>query len=673
MALRPFAITIGLLALILPSSALEDIFGLRKQIYIPRCAHACKAAIADSPLECTKKITSPQCFAINEPYLQTLAFCIASHCNNETDAARDRFWNQYLVGWKSTTPRPIYGYQNALEKAGVPLLIMKDGQRLEQVSRVSDEDYHRAYSSLADWNESEMYHTRFALTIFLLGFLLPVILSLLRFVPFPGALSSKYRAYFVYPIVWSTRWSVSIRDVGDISPTRGQALFIFYMIAINTILSSTGHYALSHHFWSFDGRHGQLITCLANRFGALSLANIPLLFLYSGRNNILLRITNWSHATFLMLHRWLAYITTFEATLHSVLYLHVAVQQGRHTEWSSMPAWYCGSIGTIAICLILPFSFVAIRRRAYELFLLSHIAFSIIILVGTCYHISDLFKTTWAGYVLYLWFAIGFWMIDRLARIARIARNGLIRATITVVDDEYIRVDIPKAKATGHAYLYFPTLTYRFWENHPFSVATTPKPSPLSSPKSPLSPFFHRHSISFSKSDSNKSSSNASKYTLPERPKGITFFMRTHSGTTGHLRKRTSLPVLVESSYGLPKPLTQYPLLICVAGGVGITAILPYMHAHKGQVKLFWGSRSQALVNALREETWGYGGETIVGKRLFVKLALQREFANVKEEVGVAVVVSGPKGMADDVREFVCEVAKTRKGEVRLLDENFGW
>jgi NAD(P)H-flavin reductase len=149
--------------------------------------------------------------------------------------------------------------------------------------------------------------------------------------------------------------------------------------------------------------------------------------------------------------------------------------------------------------------------------------------------------------------------------------------------------------------------------------------------------------------------------------------MRTHSGTTAKLRKRTSLPVLVESSYGLPKPLDAYPLLICVAGGVGITAILPYLHAHKGQAKLFWGSRSQALVNALKEEVRGYGGEIIVGRRLFVKLALQREFEKVNDDVAVAVVVSGPKGMGDDVRELVCEIAKARRGDVRLLDENFGW
>jgi hypothetical protein len=65
------------------------------------------------------------------------------------------------VGWQKTTPRPKYGYQNALEKAAVPLLIHRDGERLEQVSRIADKAYDDAYRSLADWNDSEIYHGRF--------------------------------------------------------------------------------------------------------------------------------------------------------------------------------------------------------------------------------------------------------------------------------------------------------------------------------------------------------------------------------------------------------------------------------------------------------------------------------------------------------------------------------
>lgn len=119
--------------------------------------------------------------------------------------------------------------------------------------------------------------------------------------------------------------------------------------------------------------------------------------------------------------------------------------------------------------------------------------------------------------------------------------------------------------------------------------------------------------------------------------------------------------------------MSTYPVLICVAGGVGITAILPYLHVHRGITRLYWGSRSQGLVNALRDEIKGYNGEIAVGRRLFVKLVLQRELNRVDGDTPVAVVVSGPRSMCEEVREFCCEVATKRQGEVRFLDESFSW
>lgn len=78
-------------------------------------------------------------------------------------------------------------------------------------------------------------------------------------------------------------------------------------------------------------------------------------------------------------------------------------------------------------------------------------------------------------------------------------------------------------------------------------------------------------------------------------------------------------------------------------------------------------------MTALREETRGYNGEILVGRRLFVKLALQRELARFDNSTPIGIVVSGPKAMCEEVREFCCEVAVKRRGEVKFLDENFSW
>jgi hypothetical protein len=354
----------------------------------------------------------------------------------------------------------------------------------------------------------------------------------------------------------------------------------------------------------------------------------------------------------------------------------------------------------------------------YEIFLFVHIAITVLALVGIYFHITYLYSTQVSGWVVYLWFCVFFWSYDRVARIVRLCLNGVNKAYITIIDEEYIRVDIPSAQGRGHAYLYFPTLTWRFWENHPFSIATSRgrdpeltsyfhhvlpsfgseragfdvnsiegKDDPLgpTSMKSPVSPLTLMTPISpwpltsphipSGKSLLSPQSTNHLLLSPGERTpeSGLSFFMRTHDGTTSDLRRQTTLPVLVEASYGPPKDMSNYPILVCVAGGVGITAILPYLHAHRGTTRLYWGSRSQGLVNALRDEIRGYNGEVSIGRRLFVKLALQRELARFDSGTPIGIVVSGPKAMCEEVREFCCEVAKKRKGEVRFLDENFSW
>lgn len=51
------------------------------------------------------------------------------------------------------------------------------------------------------------------------------------------------------------------------------------------------------------------------------------------------------------------------------------------------------------------------------------------------------------------------------------ARNGINTGRVTVVGEDYVRLDISGVSATGQAYLYFPTLTWRVCVNHPFSAA----------------------------------------------------------------------------------------------------------------------------------------------------------------------------------------------------------
>lgn len=138
------------------------------------------------------------------------------------------------------------------------------------------------------------------------GSALPITCSFLRFVPFPAAWAMRFNAWFIYPPVVGFHHKTPIAGLSHMS-TRDQAILIFYLIAINVILSAAGFKSCNRLWYpSASGSAGEIASYLTNRLGVLSFANIPLVFLYAGRNNVLLWLTRWSHGTFLLLHCWVA-------------------------------------------------------------------------------------------------------------------------------------------------------------------------------------------------------------------------------------------------------------------------------------------------------------------------------------------------------------------------------
>jgi hypothetical protein len=258
-------------------------------------------------------------------------------------------------------------------------------------------------------------------------------------------------------------------------------------------------------------------------------------------------------------------------------------------------------------------------------------------------------------------------------RVARLLRNGVKTARVTVIDEEYVRVEIEGVSAEGHAYLYFPTLTWRIWENHPFSVASSvlsPLPSPSSKPiTTNTADIDLEKSGAITSLTTDKDSETSSATSAPPSKIGLTFLLRLRDGLTSKIASRATIPVLVESGYAQPENLSSYPFLICVAGGVGITACIPYLRSHPARSKLFWGVRTPGIVKDLEGTLAGVDKEVWVGKRMRVRSVLERELTKGESAV---IVSSGPHGMADEVRIAVSELG--RKGyAVRLVEEAFSW
>ena len=523
--------------------------------------------------------------------------------------------------------------------------------------------------------------TKCSLVILLSGVAIPIAFSLLRFVPFPGALRSKFNAWVIDPPLFGTKHDTPVLFGLAQVPKRGQALFIFYFLVINIMFSSVNYEYTNPNIWYPDNKWRWMVMLVSNRLGLLSFANLPLVFLYAGRNNFLLWVTNWSHSTFLLIHRWIAAIATLQAILHSIIYLHAYVKAGTHASESKKPFWYWGAIATIGMSILLPTSVLPIRKRLYELFLAWHVAISVLVVAGCYWHILFEYQHQW-GYETWIIIVMAVWGFDRVFRFLRLARHGVQRAEVTIVDDEYIRVHVPHVTSSGYAYLYFPTLTWRVWENHPFSVASTMLPAStnltaLDRDSTDLDIEKHPEILSSSVKGSSNSGRSPSDSLRESYRAGITFYIRGKTGITSAIRKRTSLPVFLEAGYSAhsPSSLHTSPTLIVLAGGVGITAVLPALQTHPGRAKLYWGCRTQAFVDDVKSigVLSHVEQEIIVGRRMAVREILESEL--IGGATGeIAVLVSGPGGMADEVRNVVGDIVRKQTGvRVKLVMESFSW
>ncbi|KAI1410486.1 ferric reductase like transmembrane component-domain-containing protein [Hypoxylon sp. FL1857] len=663
----------------------HGLIGYGIEMYIPVCAYACQHSFSSNLMVCTDEAsfsdsgmggmdmsssqdgtTLPQnvsampsstCHAESEPFLTSVAWCIHMKCNDTLVWKIEKWWQSYVVGNQPTDPPPGLSYGAALASVtSPPNVTCMSGQILNEMSLADETLYTALYISIDVNQDVEIQHERFGLVVLLSGVVIPVGFSLLRFLPFPKRWSSALNGRFIYPsLLRPWRDSPISTVVGD-PPTRGQALFIGYLILLNIFLSAFkyGVHPGGFHYWWNDGPD-EIMGDLANRFGVLSFANFALLVLYSSRNNVLLWLTNWQHSTFVLLHRWVARIAVLEAILHSVVFLRDWIQEDRLTDDQVLPYWWWGCIATIAACLILPLSIPILRQRIYELFLATHVVLSILIFLGSWYHIIFRYEHQW-GYETWLYVVFAVWGFDRLLRLLRMLRNGVRTAKITIIDDDYIRIDVKGIVGSGHVYLYF--LNWRVWENHPFSIASS---------------VIQRSGARYSQEvdsitggidvDPEKPTRMATSSFDQAIETGMVFYLRLLDGGTKALRNKSQLPVLIEGPYGNHEDLSEYPTLLCIAGGVGVTAVLPYMRTHPGNAYLYWSSRTQALVDSMKPLTHNFHMEVVVGQRLDLRSIIESQLDNF------AVVVSGPPGMMDETREIVSRIAQKKR--VKFIAESF--
>ncbi|KAH8898324.1 hypothetical protein GQ53DRAFT_742400 [Thozetella sp. PMI_491] len=104
-----------------------------------------------SSMEGMSMTPAPQCYANNDPYLQTLAWCIHTHCPADLSLSElEAFWELNIAGRILAPSAPKYSYQAALSRVtSPPTAIVNSSLVLNTTSLVSPWLYTAQYGSLA--------------------------------------------------------------------------------------------------------------------------------------------------------------------------------------------------------------------------------------------------------------------------------------------------------------------------------------------------------------------------------------------------------------------------------------------------------------------------------------------------------------------------------------------
>ncbi|KAL7786013.1 ferric reductase like transmembrane component domain-containing protein [Trichoderma afarasin] len=479
-------------------------------------------------------------------------------------------------------------------------------------------------------------------------------------------------------------------------PTRIESLVIISCWILNFVLCCVNYRGFEGNlYWSAVSP--QIWRYISDRAGIIAYANLPLMWMFSGRNNIFIWLTGWSFSTFNLFHRHIARIATLQAIIHSVgytvFYFEIEGAEGYYLQWHD--AWfYLGAVATIAMSILVFSSFSWFRRRIYDSFLLLHILLSVVLIVALFYHTS-IFD---GDYNPYLWPLVAIWCFDRFLRIVRVVycnlhvhlRNKTLhRSTATISYDQdanFIQIDINTHVKPGpgkHYYLYQP---FRFtgWENHPLTLAYWSQSTVETSQSQQRDSTTHPPSKTADVSVVTPSEAGP-QHTAIEGEYLLSFWIRPYDGWTRHLRDQclksqplSKLPsaitetILLEGPYGIAEPLWTFDEVLLIAGGSGITAMVPYILDHIARTD----SSNKSSQTRIR-------GLTLIWtnpKEAFIRRIAQRELAAALKRDDVryefyctdsakAEVGSLPSPSIDEIPIGDAEKGATESGVLKSKDE----
>ncbi|KAK0869765.1 ferric-chelate reductase Frp1 [Friedmanniomyces endolithicus] len=342
------------------------------------------------------------------------------------------------------------------------------------------------------------------------------------------------------------------------TPSRAQSWFQLPPLGTLILLGGYLGFILALEYINNDVPGAQYWTSLGVRAGWLAVAQVPLLILLAGKNNLIGLATGLSYERLNILHRWSSRGTLLMAVLH-VGYQNAGWNQYgiSSLEWSTDTCPPTG-MGAFALLLWLNVSTLApFRNFGYEFFVFQHLLTFFGFIIAIMLHLPSTALETRT----YIWIPIGLYLFDRLLRTALIGWNNSRRMSTTVVpiDGEVTKICVSGSRIRKWGPGSFVLLSiphYGIGQSHPATIASTPE-----SHGGDLV-FLLKARKGFTKKL--LSSASASDFTLV-----------TSSGDKNAHAKGESHRAFIDGPYGGTQgDFAAFDTVLLVAGSTGITYVL---------------------------------------------------------------------------------------------------
>lgn len=326
----------------------------------------------------------------------------------------------------------------------------------------------------------------------------------------------------------------------------------------------------------------------SDRIGVLAYALTPLSVLLGNRESLLSVLTGIPYQKFNFLHRWLGWIIFAQSALHTIGWSIVEIrlyqpQPQIAKEWIVQTYIIWGVVAMILLTTLVVLSTPwGIRLTGYEFFRKAHYVLAVVY-IGACW-------AHWEHLKCFLLPSLLLWFVDRGARIIRTAllhyqlletgNFGFVpaQASITSFIDtqgrDVLRLDLQLDQDPWHIgqhyYLCFTECS--IWQSHPFT--------PFNAPKVVNGRVKHSYILRAKQGETKK----LAELARSKAPLGV-----------------LTTPVVLTGAYGerLMDNINPRTNVVCIAGGTGITYVLPsllelasqYTYTSDRQLELIWAVR----------------------------------------------------------------------------------